>query len=148
MVTPHKNMTISGKFLILQFTAIVLVLRACEFRSAGKSYNHVLFINPSCRFSCFFFSGKKFYFRGCGWKDSVSTKKWSEVHKRWIDMMDELFTYFMNKDFLTYEYSEHLCCLVADDDHPSLEYDDATWENVVKQKMMEREWIENETSRG
>jgi len=31
-----------------------------------------------------------------------------------------------------YEYSENLCCLVVDDDHSSLEYDDAAWENVVK----------------
>ena len=61
--------------------------------------------------------------------------------------MDELFTSFMSKDFLTYEYSENLCCLVTDDDHPRLEYDDATWENVVKQKMTERELLENETPR-
>ena len=77
----------------------------------------------------------------------MSTKNWSEVHKRWIDVMDELFTSFMSKDFLTYDYSENLCCLVTDDDHPSLEYDDTTWENVVNQKMTEREWLENETPR-
>ncbi|RMX38908.1 hypothetical protein pdam_00025454, partial [Pocillopora damicornis] len=32
--------------------------------------------------------GKKFYFRGCGWSNTISTKKWSATHKRWIDVMD------------------------------------------------------------
>lgn len=51
--------------------------------------------------------------------------------------MDELFTLFMNKGYPMYEYSENLCCLVVDDDHSSLEYDDAAWENVVK---TEEDW--------
>jgi len=46
--------------------------------------------------------------------------------------MDELFTLFMSKGYPMYDYSENLCCLVVGGDHPSLEYDDAAWENVVK----------------
>ena len=77
--------------------------------------------------------------------NSVSTKRWSAAHRRWIEVMDELFTSFVGKDYLTYEYSENLCCFVADDDHPILEYDSESWENIVKNKMNEREWLENET---
>ena len=65
----------------------------------------------------------------------------------WIEVMDELFTSFVGKDYLTYKYSENLCCFVADDDHPILEYDSEYWENIVKNKMNEREWLENETPR-
>ena len=91
--------------------------------------------------------GKKFYFRGCGWPNCISTKGWSATHKRWIEIMDELFTTFMCKDFLSYEYTEKLCCIVSESDHPRFEYDDTTWENIIKQKMTEREWVEKETPR-
>lgn len=66
--------------------------------------------------------------------NSVSTKRWSAAHRRWIEVMDELFTSFVGKDYLAYEYSENLCCFVADDDHPILEYDSESWENIVKNK--------------
>lgn len=49
--------------------------------------------------------GKKFYFRGCGWP-SISTKGWSVARKRWIEIMDEVFSTFMCKDFLSYEDNE------------------------------------------
>lgn len=65
--------------------------------------------------------GNKFYFRGCGWTNFISTKKWSASHKRWIEAMDETFTTFFGKDYLSYEYTEKLCCIVAEDDHPRLE---------------------------
>lgn len=61
--------------------------------------------------------------------------------------MDEIFTAFMGEDFLTYVYTNNLCCTVADERHPKLEYDDAVWESIFKQKMVEREWLENETPR-
>lgn len=72
---------------------------------------------------------------------------WSATHRRWIEIMDEIFTAFMGEDFLTYVYTENLCCTVADELHPKLEYDDAVWESIFKQKMVEREWLENETPR-
>nr|XP_058962552.1 uncharacterized protein LOC131789459 [Pocillopora verrucosa] len=91
--------------------------------------------------------GKKFYFRGCGWSNAVSTKKWSATHKRWIDVMDELFTTFMGKDFLAYRYTEDLSCVVVEEDCPLLEYDDASWDNIGKMKLIERQWLESETPR-
>ena len=72
---------------------------------------------------------------------------WSATHRRWIEIMDEIFTAFMGEDFLTYVYTENLCCTVADERHPKLEYDDAVWDNIFKQKMVEREPLENETPR-
>ena len=61
--------------------------------------------------------------------------------------MDELFSAFMCKDFLSYEYNEKKCCVVSKCDHPRFEYDDTTWENIIKQKMTEHKWLENETPR-
>ena len=61
--------------------------------------------------------------------------------------MDELFTAFLSKDYLTYEYTDHLCCKVADEDLPCLEYDETFWENIFKKKMAERQLDENETPR-
>ena len=61
--------------------------------------------------------------------------------------MDELFATFMCQDHLTYEYIGKLCCIVSDADHPRFEYNDTTWENIIKQKMTDREWLENETPR-
>ena len=61
--------------------------------------------------------------------------------------MDELFATFMCQDHLTCEYTGKLCCIVSDADHPRFEDDDTTWENIVKQKMTGREWLENQTPR-
>lgn len=93
-----------------------------ELRDFGKFHRHFIFIN-----TCFSFSvGKKFYFRGCGWSNTISTKKWSATHKRWIDVMDQLFTTFMGKDFLAYRYTEDLSCVVIEEDCPLLKNDDAS----------------------
>ena len=61
--------------------------------------------------------------------------------------MDELFSLFMGKDHFRYEYTEDLCCIVMEDGDERLEYDDTCWENVFKQKMIERKWLDNETPR-
>lgn len=61
--------------------------------------------------------------------------------------MDELFSLFMGKDHLSYEFTEDLCCIVTEDGDERLEYDDTCWENVCKQKMVERKWLDNETPR-
>ena len=61
--------------------------------------------------------------------------------------MDELFSLFMGKDHLSYEYTENLCCIVTADGDERLEYDDTCWENVFKQKMVECKWLDNETPR-
>ena len=61
--------------------------------------------------------------------------------------MDELFTSFLSKDYLTYEYTENLCWKVADEDLPGLEYNETFWENIFKKKMAERQLHENETPR-
>lgn len=53
--------------------------------------------------------------------------------------MDEVFTTFLCKDYLTYDYTEKLCCIVADDEHPTFEYSDSSWENIVKKKLTESE---------
>lgn len=57
--------------------------------------------------------------------------------------MDELFASFMCQDHLTYEYTGKLCYLESDADHPRFEYNDATKENIVKQKMTDPEWLQN-----
>lgn len=61
--------------------------------------------------------------------------------------MDELFTTFMGKDFLAYRYTEEKSCVVVEEDHPLLQYDDALWENIAKITMREHQWLENETPR-
>ena len=61
--------------------------------------------------------------------------------------MDELFSTFMCQDYVIYEYTGKLCCIVSDADHSRFDYNDTTWENIVKQKMTDREWQENETPR-
>ena len=53
----------------------------------------------------------------------------------------------MGKDHLRYEYTEDLCCIVTEDGDKRLVYDETCWENVLKQKMSERKWLENETPR-
>ena len=59
--------------------------------------------------------------------------------------MDELFSLFMGKDHLSYEYTKDLCCIVTADGDERLEYDDTCWEKVFKQKMVEHKWLDNET---
>lgn len=114
-----------------------------ELRDFGKFHRHSIFID-----TCFSFSvGKKFYFQGCGWSNTISTKKWSATHKCWIDVMDQLFTTFMGKDFLAYRYTEDLSCVVVEEDCPLLEYEDASWDNIGKMKLIERQWLESETPR-
>lgn len=54
---------------------------------------------------------------------------------------------FMCNDFLSYEYNEKKCCVVSKSDQPKFEYDDTTWENIIKQKMAEYKWLESETPR-
>lgn len=49
----------------------------------------------------------------------------------------------MGKDHLRYEYTEDLCCIVAEDGDERLGYDATSWENVFKQKMIERKWLDN-----
>ena len=61
--------------------------------------------------------------------------------------MDEVFSTFMCKDFLSYEYNEKKCCVVSKSDQPKFEYDDTTWENIIKHKMAEYKWLESETPR-
>ncbi len=61
--------------------------------------------------------------------------------------MDELFTTFMGKDFFAYRYTEEKSCVVVEEDHPLLQYDDALWEKIGQIKMMERQLVENETPR-
>ena len=91
--------------------------------------------------------GKKFFFRGCRWPNSKSTKRWSASHKHWVQIMDELFTALLAKDYLTYKYTDHLCCKVADENLPGLEYNETFWENICKEKMAECQLDENETPR-
>ena len=61
--------------------------------------------------------------------------------------MDQLFTTFMGKDFLAYRYTEDLSCVVVQEDCPLLKYDDASWDNIGKMKLIERQWLESETPR-
>ena len=61
--------------------------------------------------------------------------------------MDDVFSTFMCKDFLSYEYNEKKCCVVSKSDQPKFEYDDTTWENIIKHKMAEYKWLESETPR-
>ena len=37
--------------------------------------------------------------------------------------------------------------MVSKSDQPKFEYDDTTWENIIKQKMAEYKWLESETPR-
>ena len=113
-----------------------------KFLIVRGSNSHIL----DCALFCCC-SGKKFFFRGCGWPNSKSTKRWSASHKHWVEIMDELFTSFLSKDYLTYEFTEKLCCKVADEDLPSLEYNETFWENIFRKKMAERQLHENETPR-
>lgn len=39
------------------------------------------------------------------------------------------------------------CCVVSKSDQPKFEYDDTTWENIIKHKMAEYKWLESETPR-
>ena len=52
------------------------------------------------------------------------------MHKRWIEIMDELLSTCMCKEFLSDEYTEKLCCIVSESDHPRFEYD-TTRENII-----------------
>lgn len=59
-------------------------------------------------------------------------KKWSVVYKYWVEVVDEFFSLFMGKDYLSYEFIEDLCCIVMEDGDERFEYDDICWENVCK----------------
>ena len=61
--------------------------------------------------------------------------------------MDELFTSFLSKDYLTYEYTENLCCKVADEDLPGLEYNETFWENIFKERRAYRKEFDESYSR-
>lgn len=61
--------------------------------------------------------------------------------------MDELFSSFMCKDFLSYDYNEKKRCFVSKCDHPRFDYDETNWENIIKVKTTEHKWLENETPR-
>ncbi|XP_068684804.1 uncharacterized protein [Montipora foliosa] len=115
------------QILTHQYAEKILFLRLC-FRNAKECAR----------------KGKKFHFQGCSWRNTISTKKWSTAHKHWIETMDELFTTFMCKDVLSYEYTDKKCCIVSESDHPRFEYNDTTWENIIAQKMTEHEWNDNE----
>lgn len=134
------NLNIYDTTLVLYF----VWLSETQLRDFGKFHRHFIFID-----TCFSFSvGKIFYFRGCGWSNTISTKKWSATHKRWIDVMDQVFTTSMGKDFLVYRYTEDLSCVVVEEDCPLLEYDvDASWDNIGTMKPIERQWLESETPR-
>lgn len=48
--------------------------------------------------------------------------------------MDELFSSFMCKDFLSYDYNEKKRCFVSKCGHPRFDYDETNLENIIKVK--------------
>ena len=58
-----------------------------------------------------------------------------------------MFTLFLGEDFLTYEYTGNLTCIMADNNNPRLEYDDASWKTIVNQKSRKRERLKVDTPR-
>ena len=92
-----------------------------ELRDFGKFHRHFIFINTCFSFSVGLFSfsvwtsclphsrvktSSRIGILKMWLANTISTKKWSATHKRWIDVMDQLFTTFMGKDFLAYRYTE------------------------------------------
>lgn len=82
-------------------------------------------------------SGKKFFFRGCGWPVSKPKPKWSVADKTWITAVDRLMEMLFGGEFLRYEYDEKKACCVIDEDAPDYEYDHDHWEMELLKRLVE-----------
>lgn len=82
-------------------------------------------------------SGKKFFFRGCGWPVSKPKPKWCVADKTWITAVDRLMELLFGGEFLRYEYDEKKVCCVIDEDAPDYEYDHDHWEMELLKRLVE-----------
>ena len=71
---------------------------------------------------------KKFFYRGCGWKN-IDMTSWAEEKRNWIMVVCHLFNQMFGSDFLVYTYTSDHGTQVSDEDLSGLrEYDHDYWE--------------------
>ena len=80
-------------------------------------------------------TGRKFFFRGCGWAIKKAPADWSEEQVLWLKVMDNLFNEMFSKDFNKFSFTETLVCVVAEEDQPLLRYNHSEWEKVFLSKL-------------